>query len=212
MRHLLIRLWWERARNGLRRRSRCRGALAWSGALCALLVGCALASACAPVAGNSQSRSVATPTTTLAATPTAGAMSPIAAQLAARAQQAIGSLGQQVAATYDASAEAATVTVTVSGRVPLTDAQIAAAHALVMQICYFAEPALWSSGVPLREVTLIVLGPMLDEYDDIISNWSGIAVVKAGSARRIYWARLSPDAAWYLYDQHILRTSYDIFD
>lgn len=132
--------------------------------------------------------------------------------MAARAQQAIGSLGQRVAATYDAQQQTATVTVTVTGPVPLTDAQVAAAHALVMQICYFAEPALWSSGVPLRELTLIVLGPMLDEYDDIISNWSGIAIVEASTAQRIDWASLTPDAAWNLYDQHLLRTSYDIFD
>jgi hypothetical protein len=43
-------------------------------------------------------------------------------------------------------------------------------------------------------------------------NWSGIAIVKASSAQRIHWKSLSPDAAWNLYDQHILRTSYDIFD
>jgi hypothetical protein len=210
MRHLLTRLWWGIARNGLWQRSRRRDALAWSGALCALLVGCALVAACAPaVAESSHPRASATP---LPTTPTAGVASPIAAQLAARAQQAIGSLGQRVEATYDASAEAATVTVTVSGSVPLTDEQIAAAHVLVVQLCYFAEPALWSSGVALREVTLIVLGPMLDEYDDIIMNWSGIAIVKASSAQRIHWKSLSPDAAWNLYDQHILRTSYDIFD
>jgi hypothetical protein len=139
-------------------------------------------------------------------------VSPVAAQLAARAQQAIGSLGQHVEATYDASKQAATLTVTIAGTTPFTDEQIATAHNRVKVICYWVMSALWSSGAPLREVTAIVLGPMQDAYANIISDWYGVAVVGASDASRIDWPGVGPYTAWGLYDQAMLRVRFDVPD
>ncbi len=181
------------------------------------LLAAALLGGCSPQAG-SISRSVtstpsteATSTATPAATP-AAPMSPIAADLAARAQQAIGSLGQPVTATYDPEKKSATITVTLTGSVPFTDQQVAAAHSHVELITYQVMSAAWTSGEPLSEVTAIVLGPIQDEYADIVTNWYGVAVVKASTARGITWASADPYMVWNRYDQAMLRPSFDLFD
>jgi hypothetical protein len=113
---------------------------------------------------------------------------------------------------YDAQKQTATATIIVTGDLPNTNARMAAAYALVKRITYQVMPALWSSGVALREVTVIVLGPIQDEYADIINDWYGVAVVEATTAQRIQWASVSPDAAWAMYDQHNLRISFELFD
>jgi len=185
----------------------------------ALLV-VALLGGCAPQPGSISRTGAATSSTpsagaASAATPSATPatpMSPIGADLAARTRQAIGSLGQQVTATYDPEKKAATITVTVTGGIPFTDPQIAAAHTHVELITYWVMSAAWTSGEPLNEVTAIVLGPIQDEYADIITNWYGVAVVEASTARSIAWRSVDPYAVWSRYDQAMLRPSFDLFD
>ena len=180
-------------------------------ALLALLAGL-LIGGCAPATGSAAPH----PTATTAATPTATpAMNPTEERLATDARQALASLGGQVggvSASYDAKKAAATITITVSGSLPNTDAKVAAAYAQVRIICYRAFRAVWASGVPLCETTALVLGPIQDEYANIITDWYGVAVVEAATAQRTRWASLSPDAAWSLYDQHMLRSSFVLFD
>lgn len=182
-------------------------------ALAALLLG-----GCAPGIGAAPHATApaVVVATTPALTPTATtALTPTEARLAALAQQALASLGAQVSqvtASYDASKAEATITITISGSLPNTDAKSAAAYALVRQITYRALLAVWASGLPLHETTALVLGPIQDEYANIITDWYGVAVVAATTAQHTRWASLTPDAAWNLYDQHMLRTSFVLFD
>lgn len=180
----------------------------WIGAL-ALLMG-ALLVGCAPsaVAASHATTATATPLATPALVAAPGA----AMQLGERTRQAIGTLARKVEVTYDAAGRTATVSITISGVVPLSDQQVAAAHELVKLLCYKAGAALWSSGVALSQVTLLTLGPMQDTYANIITDWYGVAVITASSAQRIQWASLSPDAAWNLYDQRMLRVSFGVPD
>lgn len=168
----------------------------------ALLIG-ALVVACAPL-GSEVAHRVATPAPTFPPT--------VAGGLAARVQRSVGGLAQKVNVVYDAQKQTTTVTLTVAGLVPNTDARVAAAYALVKLLTFKAMPALWSSGVGLREVTLIVLGPIQDEYNDIVNDWYGVVVVEAATAQRIAWASLSPDTAWTMYDQNNLRYRFELFD
>jgi fructose-specific phosphotransferase system IIC component len=185
----------------------------------ALLMG-AMLSGCAPLAGpvsRATTATTATPTSAAIVTPAATApaatpMSPIEADLAARARRAIGSLGQRVQASYDPEKKAATITVTVAGGIPFTDQQIAAAHNRVELITYWVMEAAWSSGEPLSAVTAIVLGPIQDEYADIVPDWYGVAVVKVATARGITWPSANPYEVWSRYDQAMLRASFDVFD
>lgn len=187
-------------------------------ALFMLVVVGLLVGGCAPFAGGGQVTGAASTSAPAAATiaPTATPSLPptttVAGRLAARTQQAVGSLGRAIDATYDASKEAATITISVSGGVPNTDAKVAAAYALVQRICSRAFPALWASGAPLREATVIVVGPMQDEYADIITDWYGVAVVNATTAQHIPWSSGAPTSDWGMYDQAMLRTSFVVAD
>lgn len=189
----------------------------WLCALFMLGVVGLLVGGCAPFAGGGRSSVGATPSATaMAAAPTAAPSLPptttVAGRLAARTQQALGSVGRIVDAAYDTSKQAATITIGVAGGVPNTDAKVAAAHALVQLICSRAFPALWSSGEPLREVTVIVVGPMQDEYADIITDWYGVAVVTATTAQHIPWSSSTPTSEWGMYSQAMLRTSFVVAD
>lgn len=135
-----------------------------------------------------------------------------AGQLAASVRRALGAHVTRVTASYDAATGAATITIIVGGVVPSTDAQVAAAYTQVKRICYQAFRALWASGMTLRETTALVEGPIQDEYADIITDWYGVAVIESTTARRLDWASESPDAAWSLYNQSMLRSSFTLFD
>ena len=181
--------------------------------LAALLLIGALVAACAP-ATDATAGATTPPVTATATVPTPATPPPpgVAATLTTQAQRALGGLAQSVTATYDSTSGAATINVTVSGLVPMTDAQVTAAHNRVEQVCYWTLAAVWAGGAPLRQVTVIVLGPIQDEYANIVTDWYGVAVVSAGAARQLPWASIGPYGAWERYDQHILRTSYDLFD
>lgn len=168
----------------------------------ALVIG-AVVAGCAPL-GASAEHHAATPAPTFPPT--------VAGGLAARVYHAVGGLAHTVDVTYDTQKQAANVTLTVTGLVPNTDARVATAYALVKTLTFKAMPVLWSSGVELREVTLIVLGPIQDEYDDIINDWYGVVVVEAATAQRIAWASATADTAWSMYDQNNLRYQFELFD
>ncbi len=191
---------------------------AFGRALIALLMALASVLAlagCAPGAANSVN-SGPTPTPVLAQLPTATPIptpaDPTGQALLRAAQGAAGSAARSVGATYDASAQSLTVTVTINGNVPLTDAQIAAAYARVKALVFQEMNGLWSNGLPLRQATVIIQGPTKDEYNDIINQWYGIAVVKVATARRLSWASATPESAWSAYDQTFLREQFDLFD
>lgn len=181
----------------------------------ALVVGLLL-SGCASLTSATTRTSAATATPSSTPSPTPTAAQAIAGRLAARAQQAIGSASGRVTATYDTQQAKATLTITITGGVPNTGAKVATAYARVKRLCYWALAAVWSGSgaatAPLREVTALVIGPMQDEFAVIINDWYGFAVVEANTAQRIHWATTSPDAAWPMYDQTMLRVSFVVAD
>ena len=146
------------------------------------------------------------------ATPIATPSDPVGKEPPATAQGAVGSAARSVGVVYDGSAQSLSVTVTIDGNVPLTDAQIAAAYARVKTLCFQEMNGLWSSGLPLRQVMVIILGPTKDEYNATVNEWYGIAVVKDATARRLSWASATPESAWSVYDQTFLREMFDLFD
>jgi hypothetical protein len=138
--------------------------------------------------------------------------------LARRACDAIGHLPQSTQSTqvvqvaYDAQTASVTVTVTVGGAVPLTDQQISAAKELTKTLSLREQQAMWGSGVPLKDVKVMVFGPTQDEYADIIAQPYGSAVLDAATAASFVWANLSADSAWDRYDSVYLRPTFDVVD
>jgi hypothetical protein len=124
----------------------------------------------------------------------------------------VGAAASAVSLTYDANAESATVTVTITGDVPNTDARIAAAYARVKTLCFQEQNDLWSSGLPLRQVTVVIMGPAQDAYSGVINQVYGVAIMNQKTARRIPWPNATPDSAWGLYDLTFLRPSFVVID
>lgn len=179
------------------------------------LVGVLALVGCAPAAANSADTGP-TPTPVLVHMPTATPMAtpsdPTGQALLKTARGAVGSAASSVGITYDRSAESLSVTVTISGDLPLTETQIAAAHTRIKTLCLQEMSGLWSSGLPLRQATVVILGPTKDEYNAIINQLYGYAVVNESTARRVSWASVTPESAWSAYDQSYLRPEFDLFD
>lgn len=186
-----------------------RAARGASGGIRGAVFALALLAALAVVAGCASTSSTrAGPT----ATPTAEQ------HIAALAQHAIGSESQHatVTAAFGApstgtatsgttlgtggTADTSVVTVTISlkGKVPAPQ-EIGATQERVKTMSFQVQRALWTSGMPLTVVTVSVVGPIYDDYADIVSGSYGAAVLKAPAAARLDWASLGPDAAWDVY-------------
>ena len=146
------------------------------------------------------------------ATPIATPSDPTGQKLLQAARGAVGSAATLVEATYDVGARNLMVTVTISGDLPLTEAQIATAHARTKALCFQELSGLWASGLPLRQTTVVIVGPTKDEYNAIINQLYGYAVVNQSTARRVPWASATPESAWSAYDKTYLRPEFDLFD
>ncbi|HEV7127389.1 MAG TPA: hypothetical protein VGN32_08085 [Ktedonobacterales bacterium] len=120
------------------------------------------------------------------------------------AQRAIGTVAQSVSATYSAADGTVIVTATVAW---MTD--VSAAQEQVKTICFRAQAALWTSGIALSRVTVIVLGPLIDLYADRSMGPYGTAVLTAANAAKFTWASLSADGAWEAYDNVFLRLAFN---
>lgn len=166
-----------------------------AGLLCcaALLVPLTL-SALAGCAGSAQPTGNAPlPTPTVAVEgPLASVVGPAAAPLA-----------QRIITVYDGGARLAKVTITI-GAAP----DVTAAQSRVMALCFQVEQALWASDPSLREVKVIVLGPIRDDYANIIDDAYGVSDVFAPTAARLSWSELTPESAWSRYDSTWLRPTY----
>jgi hypothetical protein len=112
-------------------------------------------------------------------------------------------LAQRVSTAYDASAQQAKVTITIGAAPDVTTAQ-----SRVMSLCFQVERALWTSNPALREVKVIVLGPIRDDYSNIIDDAYGVSDVLAPTAAKLPWNTLTPESAWIHYDATWLRASY----
>jgi hypothetical protein len=133
------------------------------------------------------------------ATPTVMASGPLASVVA----PATGSLARRIVTEYDAGARQAKITLTV-GAAP----NVAAAQANVMALSFQAQKAVWTSDSALHEVKVIVLGPIRDDYANIIEDAYGVSDVFAPTAATLTWSALTPESAWTRYDSTWLRPSY----
>lgn len=157
---------------------------------------CLGSAGCAPSSQASGPRATAAPHLTPTATPTA---------LESLVLSALGGQAQTVKTAPGTAPGSLVVTVTISGTVPSTQADIAAAQERVRTISYQALRTLATGGKATGEVTIVVLGPLLDEYANRVNDVYGSAIVEPRTAARLDWAQLTPDSAWPLYDHDYLR-------
>ena len=127
-------------------------------------------------------------------------------RVAMLARDAAGSGVQSIVATGN-PAGVLTLTPTVGGPVPGTPAEITASQERVKNICFHIERALWTSGMPLSEVKVVVVGPIYDDYADLTTGPYGATDLNAAEAAKLDWTRLNPESAWELY-QVWLRPAY----
>lgn len=153
---------------------------------------------CAPSSQASAPR--ATATATAYATPTA---TPTA--LDRLILRALNGQAQSVTTAPSGGAGSLVVTITISGIVPGTQADISAAQERVKTLCYQALQTLVTNGETTGEVTIVVVGPLLDEYANRVNDVYGSAIVEPRTAARLNWLQLTPDSAWPRYDHVYLR-------
>lgn len=122
---------------------------------------------------------------------------------------AVVKLAGNVTTTYDAQHQTVQVEVTFIGtRVPRSDQQIGATQEAVKTICFRTQRALWTSGIALTQVTVMVQGPILGDFFDVQTDWYGGSRVTSQTAAALDWQSLGDDGAWARYDQVWLRTAF----
>lgn len=171
----------------------------------AALVGCASGASATPTATQA---GPPLPPITVIPTPT----DPVGQALQRAATVAAGPGVRAVGVTYDVNAQTVSVTITVEGDVPNTNARIAAAYARIKALCFQEQAKLWASGQPLQRVTVTIMGPAQDAYSGIINQIYGIATLGQSTARTFPWASATPENAWGRYDQIFLRPSFVVID
>jgi hypothetical protein len=129
-------------------------------------------------------------------------------RLAHLASQAAASYTNNVVTTYDGQKQTLSVTATVGWTSDITIADIAKSQERAKTLCFQVQRALWTSGVTLKEATVTVLGPVQDDYADMILDAHGVAELSAKTAAGFDWAALTPDSAWSRYDSVWLRATY----
>lgn len=179
-----------------------------AGASLVLLLVCVLASGCATTS-TPAARTTATATTTATANPLTPTPTATEARLETLVRQAVGSGPQQVQAVYHAAAGELNINLALIGTIPTAPAAVSAMQEQVKVLCFEAQRAVWSSGLtPLSQVTVTVVGPIMDQYAELETQAYGAAVLKAATERGFSWSTLSPDGAWGAYDNSYLRPAY----
>jgi hypothetical protein len=142
---------------------------------------------------------------------TTSSQSPVA-RLASLAEQATGHLLENIQVVYLQPEDKALITGTVvSKAVPRTPIEISAAQEKVKTLCFQIQRALWNSSTALQEVTVTILGPVLDDYFDQIIAWYGTASLEAAAAAQVDWRSLPVDAAWNRFQRTQLRIDFAPF-
>ncbi len=168
-------------------------------ALVGALSGCQLGgSTSSSQAGRHTSQSTATP---------AGPSTP-QDTLTVLARTALGQGAPIVQVTYDVSAQTAQVTATLKGPIPRTSAAIDQEHERVKTLAFQAQRAIWTSAIPLKQTTVIIQGPMLNDYAEPFIDAYGVSVLSAAKAATLDWSHESADMAWAAYDRVWLRPDY----
>jgi hypothetical protein len=114
-----------------------------------------------------------------------------------------GTLAHTITTEYDTGTRQAKITLTIAAA-----PDVATAQSRVMALCFEVQKTLWTSNQSLREVKVIVLGPIRDDYANIIDDAYGVSDVFAPTAATLQWGALSPESAWARYDNTWLRPSY----
>lgn len=127
-------------------------------------------------------------------------------QLTSLAQRAAAPDSSQVQTSFDGADVSVTVTVGWTPQIGIGD--IAKEQERVKAICFREQQALWASGVPLHQATVLVLGPVQDDYADMILDAHALAQLSATTAATFSWASLTPDSSWGKYDSVWLRATY----
>ncbi|HEX6543620.1 MAG TPA: hypothetical protein VF040_17820 [Ktedonobacterales bacterium] len=115
----------------------------------------------------------------------------------------MGSQVQRIVTSYDTSTQQAKITLTIAAA-----PDVATAQARVKALCFAVEKAVWTSRPSVREVKVIVLGPLYDDYANIIEDAYGVSDVFAPTAVKLSWPSLSPESAWGKYDGTWLRPTF----
>jgi hypothetical protein len=129
-------------------------------------------------------------------------------QLDTAARQEVADYAQQVETSYNADKRAAQVMVTVGWTPEIGIGDVEKSQERAKTICFLAQRALWTSGVPLLEATITVLGPVQDDYGSQTIDAHAIAYLVARTSAGFTWGALTPDTAWGLYDRVWLRPNY----
>ncbi|HEU5348552.1 MAG TPA: hypothetical protein VFU63_08055 [Ktedonobacterales bacterium] len=134
-----------------------------------------------------------------AATPTPVIEGPLASVVG----PAAASLAQRISTSYDTSTQQAKITITI-GVAP----DVRTAQTRVMMLSFAVQKALWASNPSLREVKVIVLGPVRNDYGEMTEDAYGVSDVFAATAAKLQWDTLTPESAWSRYDNTWLRPAY----
>jgi hypothetical protein len=121
--------------------------------------------------------------------------------------RAVGAAAKSVTGQYQASDASANVTIMLVWNAAWKD-HFAEAQDVAELACYQAQAALWTSGLKLSGVTVIVLGNTVDDYADPIVAAYAASVMSAASAKYIEWSAISATQAWAKYDYVFLRPTY----
>ena len=119
-------------------------------------------------------------------------------------QRAIGKNAARSATTYAVTAASVNVIATVA-----TFSSVTSAQEIVKVLCFRIQDALWTSGIPLKQVNVTVEGPIYDIYGDRTVGGYGGALLYGSTAAKLAWESLSPDSAWNAYDSMWLTPTYN---
>ena len=187
---------------------RIRAGWVFRGAPAMLLALVLLAALGACASGSGSGKAGSTSPALITSCPAAAFSAP-SDRLAHLACLAVRGLVARIETTYDPHQQTAQITATFVGtRVPRTDQQIAAAQEAVKSVCFRAQQAAWSSGVTLRQVTVTIQGPILDDFFNVLTDWYGGSRLTARTAAGLEWQSAGADGAWGRYDQVWLRTAF----
>lgn len=135
--------------------------------------------------------------------------SSIERQLSTQVSSAVWGTGVQRSRTvYDAQTNAVTVTITLGGTIPHTDAETTTVQELSKGFCLMAQQAIWTGAARFDQVTVVVQGPLQNEYGEVGTDAYAVSVVRAANGRAIDWTKQTPDSAWQVYDSEFVRTSF----
>ncbi|HEX6800612.1 MAG TPA: hypothetical protein VF116_23065 [Ktedonobacterales bacterium] len=174
-----------------------------------VLAACVLASGCATSSTRAANPTTPGPAATFTPNPLTPTPTTSEARINALVRQAVGTAPLQIQTVYQSTSGQIEVTLTLGGTVPTSDADVSAMQERVKTLCFEAQRAVWAGGLlSLSQVTITVVGPIMDQYAELETQAYGAAVLKAATEQRFTWSTLSPDGAWGAYDNTYLRPAY----